>query len=83
MSVRDIPTKANRVLLYILLAFFLILIRMWYLSVIEYDTYLQLSKKPQKKTQWEKPLRGTIYDRFNLPLAINHIQYDASVCYDS
>ncbi len=83
MSARDIPVKANRVLLYILLAFFLILIRMWYLSMVEYDTYLQMSKKPQKKTQWEKPLRGTICDRFNLPLAINHIQYDACVCYDS
>ncbi|MBM3191278.1 MAG: hypothetical protein FJZ63_01315, partial [Chlamydiae bacterium] len=82
MSSRSISEKASRVLLYILVAFFLILIRMWYLSIVARDTYVELSKKPQQKLVREKPLRGTIIDRFNLPLAINRLQYDACICYD-
>lgn len=82
MTSSDIPKKANRVLHFILLAFLLILIRIWYLCVIEHETYLELSKKPQKKTSLEKPLRGTIRDRFNIPLAVNKLQYDAAICYD-
>jgi cell division protein FtsI/penicillin-binding protein 2 len=78
-----IPQKANRVLHVITLGFLLILIRVWYLAVIEHETYLELSKKPQKKTVIEKPLRGTIRDRFNIPLAVNKIQYDIGVCYDT
>ena len=29
----------------------------------------------------KQPLRGAIYDRFNVPLAINKAQYNAAVCY--
>lgn len=83
MYTSDIPTKANRVLHVITLAFLLILIRVWYLAVVEHETYLDLSKKPQKKTVVEKPSRGTIRDRFNIPLAVNKIQYDVGICYDA
>ena len=79
----DIPQKANRVLHIITLGFLLILIRVWYLAVVEHETYLELSKKPQKKTVVEKPLRGTIRDRFNIPLAVNKIQFDVGLCYDA
>lgn len=82
MSTSDIPKKANRILHFILLAFLLILIRIWYLCIIEHESYLELSKKPQKKISLEKPLRGTIRDRFNIPLAVNKLQYDAAICYD-
>ena len=82
MTTGNIPKKANRVLHFILLAFLLILIRIWYLCIIEHESYLELSKKPQQKTSLEKPLRGTIRDRFNIPLAVNKIQYDAAICYD-
>jgi cell division protein FtsI/penicillin-binding protein 2 len=82
MVASHLPKKANRVLHFILLAFLLILMRIWYLCMVEHETYLELSKKPQKKVSLEKPLRGTIRDRFNIPLAVNKLQYDAAICYD-
>jgi cell division protein FtsI/penicillin-binding protein 2 len=83
MHSHEIPIKANRVLNFIILAFLLILIRVWYLGVLEHEMYLELSKKPQIKTVVEHPNRGTIRDRFNLPLAVNKIQYDIGICYDN
>ena len=82
MHSHDISLKANRVLHLITLSFLIILIRVWYLSVIAHDSYEELSKKPQKKTVIEKPNRGTIRDRFNIPLAVNKLQYDVGICYD-
>lgn len=78
----DVPKKANHVLHLILIAFLLILVRVWYLGTAKHEEYLALARKPQKRTVVESALRGTIRDRFNLPLAINKIQYKACVCYD-
>jgi len=78
----DIPAKAHRVLHIIILFFLLILVRIWFLCIVEHESYLALSKKFQQKTLIEKPSRGTIRDRFNMPLAINKLQYDAAICYD-
>lgn len=77
----DIPTKANRVLNFILIGLILIFIRVWHLSVIEYDEKLEESKKPQRKIVIEPATRSTIRDRFNLPLAINKISYQATILY--
>lgn len=68
----DIPTKANRILHFILVAIFLIIIRMWHLSVIQYDQRLEESQKPQRKSIIEPAVRATIRDRFNLPLGTIH-----------
>ncbi len=76
-----IQDKVGRVLQIILLAFILILIRVWYLSIIQKEEYFQQSRKPQRRVIVEKVERGTIRDRFNIPLAINKIQYNAAVCY--
>src|SRR5205823_2972442 len=73
--------KANRILNIILLCLLLILIRVWYLSVIKHEEGLEQSRKPQRRTVIEQVERATIRDRFNLPLAINKIQYNASICY--
>lgn len=78
----DIPRRANRALHVILFIFFLILIRIWYLTVIQYDLYYELAKKPQKKTTIQKPARGTIRDRFNIPYAVNKISYQVALIYD-
>lgn len=78
----DIPAKAHRVLHVIILAFLLILVRIGFLCFVEHEFYLELSKKPRKKTLVEKPFRGTIRDRFNIPLAVNKLQYDVAICYD-
>lgn len=77
----DIPTKANRILYFILIALLLIVIRMWHLSVIQYDQRLEDSQKPQRKTVIEPAVRATIRDRFNLPLAINKVGYQATILY--
>lgn len=77
----DIPTKANRILHFILIGMLLILIRVWHLSIIEYDQKLEESQKPQRKTVIEPAIRATIRDRFNLPLAINKISYQATILY--
>ena len=77
----QIPIKANRILNIILLCLLLILIRVWYLSVIKHEEGLEQSRKPQRRTVIEQVERATIRDRFNLPMAINKIQYNASICY--
>lgn len=77
----DIPTKANRILHFILVAMVLILVRLWHLSVIQYDQRIEESQKPQRKTVIEPAIRATIRDRFNIPLAINKISYQATLLY--
>jgi cell division protein FtsI/penicillin-binding protein 2 len=77
----SIPEKANRVLNFIILGLLLILIRVWYLAVIQRDEHVEAAKKPQRRTVLEQVDRGTVRDRFNIPLAINKIQYNAAVCY--
>ena len=77
----DIPTKANRILHLILIAMVLILVRIWHLSVIQYDKRIEESQKPQRKTVIEPAVRATIRDRFNIPLAINKISYQATLLY--
>lgn len=77
----DIPTKANRILHLIMIAMLLILVRIWHLSVIQYETKVDESQKPQRKTVIEPAIRATIRDRFNMPLAINKISYQATLLY--
>lgn len=77
----QIPVKANRVLNLILLCLILILIRVWYLGVVQHDRYVEQARRPQRKVVIEPAPRATISDRFGIPLAINKIQYNAAVCY--
>jgi cell division protein FtsI/penicillin-binding protein 2 len=80
-KVMDISKKTNRVLHLISLCLILILIRTWYLGVVQHDYHVMQSKKPQRRVIIEKAERATIYDRFGIPMAVNKIQYNASVCY--
>lgn len=80
-SENSIPEKANRALNLILVLMVLLLFRMWHLAVIQYDSKLVESRKPQKRTVIEPARRATIRDRFNIPLAINKIQYNAAILY--
>ncbi|HEY2810056.1 MAG TPA: penicillin-binding transpeptidase domain-containing protein [Rhabdochlamydiaceae bacterium] len=77
----QIPEKTNRVLNIILLCLLLILIRVWYLSIIQRDEHVEQARKPQRRTLVERVERATIRDRFNAPLALNKIQYNAAICY--
>ena len=76
-----ISYKANRVLNLILLAFLLILIRVWYLGFIQHDEHVEKALRPQRKTVVDRVERATIRDRFNIPVATNKIQYNAAVRY--
>ena len=76
-----IPEKVNRVLNIIILALFLIFIRVWYLAIIQHEEKKLEALKPKQKLVIERVERGTIRDRFNIPLAANKIQYYASVRY--
>ncbi len=78
---QDVSQKVNRVLNVILLALLLIIIRIWHLSVVQYEERLEESRRPQKKTIIEPSKRATIRDRFNIPLAINQIHYQAAFLY--
>ncbi len=77
----DIPGKANRILNVILIVLVFIAIRAWHLSVVQYETHVEQSKKPQIRSFIEPAIRGTIRDRFNIPLALNKMQYDATLIY--
>ncbi len=76
-----IPEKANRVLNIIILGLLLILVRVWYLSVVQHDEHVEKARRPMRRTVIEKVERATVRDRFNIPLALNKIQYNAAVCY--
>lgn len=77
----NIPHKANRILNLILLAFFLILIRVWYLAFVQDEYHHNQARKPKRKSVIQKVERATIRDRFNIPLSQNRIAYNVSVRY--
>lgn len=81
MLEQKIPYKANRILNLFLVGLLLILTRVWYLSIIQHEEKLQEARQPQRRTVVEQVERATIRDRFNIPLAMNKIQYHAAVCY--
>lgn len=77
----NIPQKANKILNFVLVVFVLFCIKLWYLGVIQYDQKLEESMRPQFRTVVEPAVRGTIRDRFNVPLAINKVQYNVAISY--
>ncbi len=80
-KVIDLSQKANWVLNLILMGFVLIVLRAWHLSVVQHDTREEESKRPQKKVVVEPANRGTIVDRFGIPLAVNKIKYNVALVY--
>ncbi|MCP5508715.1 MAG: hypothetical protein H7A37_10540, partial [Chlamydiales bacterium] len=55
--------------------------RIWDLSVIQYEDKLETAKQPQRRVVMEPAKRATIRDRFNIPLALNKIEYQATILY--
>lgn len=76
-----IISKVSRTLNIILLALLLIAVRITFLTTTEHAKYEALSKKPRTRTLLERPHRGTITDRFDKPLALNKLQYNATLLY--
>ncbi|MFT5317697.1 MAG: cell division protein FtsI/penicillin-binding protein 2, partial [Chlamydiales bacterium] len=77
----SIPAKANKILNMVLLVMIFIIIRCWHLSVVQYEERLAGSRRPQRRVVIERAERGTIRDRFNLPLAVNKVQFNAAIFY--
>ncbi|MFA5249865.1 MAG: penicillin-binding transpeptidase domain-containing protein [Parachlamydiales bacterium] len=73
--------KVKKVLNFILLLLFLIVFRIWHLSILQKETRLKEAEKPQKRTVLEQANRGVILDRKGRLLAFNRICYRASVYY--
>ncbi len=59
----------------------LILVRIWHLAVVQHEAKLEEASRPQRRTVIERPDRAPIFDRNGLPLALNRVQYNASLCY--
>lgn len=59
----------------------LVVLRCWHLSVVQYDQRLEEAKKPQRRVVHAPAKRATIRDRFNIPLAVNKVQYQATIQY--
>ncbi|HSX27017.1 MAG TPA: penicillin-binding transpeptidase domain-containing protein [Chlamydiales bacterium] len=76
-----IPAKTKRVLQVILIAFLAIVFRIWHLGVIQRDARIVEAKMPQQRTILLRADRGTICDRFHIPLALNRICYNAAIYY--
>ncbi|MCH9631906.1 MAG: Peptidoglycan D,D-transpeptidase MrdA [Chlamydiae bacterium] len=77
----DIPAKSNQILNLIFFVMLLITFRIWQLCVIDHEDKVHEALKPQQKVFVQPANRGGIYDRFGEPLAVNKIQYQASVFY--
>lgn len=76
-----IAHKTHRVLSVILLSFLAIVFRIWHLGVIQREEKLREAQKPQQRTILVRADRGTICDRFHIPLALNRICYNAAIYY--
>lgn len=81
ITFQNIPEKANRVLNIILIALFVIVIRIWHLGVIQNEEKSEEARKPRARIVIEPAKRATIRDRFNIPLATNKIRYNAAILY--
>ncbi|MGA8163725.1 MAG: penicillin-binding transpeptidase domain-containing protein [Waddliaceae bacterium] len=77
----SILKKANSVVRVVFMGLVVIGLRVWHLALIQHDDRLEESRKPQRRLVIEPAKRGTIRDRFNLPLAINKVQYNAGILY--
>lgn len=80
-DILNIPAKANLILNIILGGLLLIALRVWHLTVVQHEEKVEESRKPQRRVVLEAAKRGTIRDRFNIPLAINKVQYNVAIIY--
>src|SRR5262245_50897211 len=77
----DIPLKATRILNGVLFCLALIAVRLWYLAVIAHEDEVKIAERPKTRMLIEPARRASIRDRYNIPLAINKMRYQASVVY--
>ncbi len=76
-----IPEKAGKILNGILVLVLIILLRVWYVAIVQHDEKLSEAERPQRRVVIEEAPRATITDRFGRLLATNQVQYNATVSY--
>lgn len=76
-----LPEKANKILNGILVVLILVVFKVWHLAILQHEKKQEEAKKPQRRVVVERCERATICDRFNVPLAINKVQYNAAISY--
>lgn len=76
-----IPQKANKILQIVLFVMALILLRSWHLAVVQHEKRLEQASRPKIRSIIERAERACIVDRFNQVLAMNKVQFNASVVY--
>lgn len=77
----NLPEKANKILNGIVIVFILIVFKVWHLAVLQHDKKQEEASKPQRRIVIEKSERATICDRFEIPMAMNKVQYNAAISY--
>ena len=77
----NLPFKVGRILNIVLVGLVLIALRLWVLAMVQHEERLQESRLPGKRSVILSPHRGTIRDRFNVPLALNQLRYEAAILY--
>ena len=82
MRSEGVSDKARRMLGIILLAFCVILFRVWHLEVVQREKKQLEAERPRRRTTVMKANRGTLADRFHIPLATNKICYNATLYYN-
>ncbi len=82
MRTEGAPDKTRRMLQLIFLAFAVILFRVWHLEVIQKEQKQTDAERPRKRTLILKAHRGVLTDRFQIPLAVNKICYNATLYYN-
>jgi len=75
------PKKINRILAVVFAACLAICLRSLHLGLFQREAKLIEAQKPQSRTLLQRADRGTITDRFGIPLALNRICYNAVVYY--
>lgn len=76
-----IPEKANYVLNILLFIFALLSLRVWHLSVVQYEERVKMASRPRERVIFEPAPRASITDRFGLSLAKNRVGYQAAIVY--
>jgi cell division protein FtsI/penicillin-binding protein 2 len=79
--VKKLSDKTNFVLKIIIFIFLFILFRVWHLTFIQKEELTKTAKHPQRRSIIEHANRGTIYDRYGKPIALNRIRYNAAIYY--
>lgn len=77
----SIEYKLRKVLILFGFLLFCILVRVWFLSVINYEKMHKLSVLPRRRTQMIAPTRGVISDCNGKKLACNQKRFDVAICY--